>query len=654
MQPASRSSLRAAAWLRGWAVLTALASAGCAVPESPVALSTGGGEAWTFEKLVAAQVPVGACDTVVFASPAGSVTVQPDAGQALARVPLGPGTNLVEAECREEGARRGTPARQHWHVRLEDRPKAWVRTVPSDTGIILDAGASELAPVQAAPLVTYEWRARTGNPAPLAGLPSTGRRIELHPPRLDGEYYVTLRVSDAAGRSDESTAVFRVTGGEAEAVDLARDHPAWVDDAVIYGVMPFFFGPRRLDDVTARLDELAALGITTLWLSPITATTPDDFGYAVTDYFRLRADFGSEADLRELIEGAHARNMRVIMDFVPNHVSEKHAYFEDAQARGQVSPYYSFFDRDASGDATHYFDWSNLINLNYDNPEVQRWVIEAFAYWVREFDVDGFRADAVWGPRRRAPEFWARWRAELKRIEPDLLLLAEASARDSYYFENGFDAAYDWTGVLGEWAWRDAFERPAQTARRLRAAIAASQAQPEPDALIFRFLNNNDTGRRFITRYGIPRTRVGAAMLLTLPGLPQIHTGQEVGAAFEPYDEGPPVIWTDTHELRPWYARLISLRAAHTALRSNEIRLLDIAPADKLLAYIRPGAAPRQSVLVLLNWSAAPLDIVLPDSALEALDASTGLVDLISSERLRPHASAVSLPAYGVRILTAG
>lgn len=90
-------------------------------------------------------------------------------------------------------------------------------------------------------------------------------------------------------------------------VDLRDERPAWVERAVVYAVTPFFFVPRRLPDVTARLGELAALGVDTLWLSPTTAATEGDFGYAVTDFFRLRADFGSEADLRALVRAAHGR-----------------------------------------------------------------------------------------------------------------------------------------------------------------------------------------------------------------------------------------------------------------------------------------------------------------------------------------------------------
>lgn len=632
------------------ALVAALAIAGCADTPVPVRLDTRGGEAWSFARPVTARVEDGTCGAVVFASSAGAVAASVENGAATARVPLWPGRNDVTASCLDAGTLRDGQAVQHWQVPLEDRPKAWVRTVPRDGQMHLDAGASEPAPVRFAPIVRWAWRARPGNPAPLAGLPAEGRRIALDPPAVDGEYYVTLAVTDAAGRRDESTGVFRVAGGRFEAVDLAREHPAWADRAVVYGVVPFLFGNRGFDDVTARLDDLVALGVTTLWLSPITATTPDDFGYAVTDHFRLRPDFGSDADFRELIAAAHDRGLRVIMDFVPNHVSAEHLYYRDAQANGTASPYHPFFDRDARGNATHYFDWENLINLDYDNAEVQRWIIEAFAHWVRDYDIDGFRADAVWGPRQRAPEFWARWRRELKRIEPDLLLLAEASARDPYYYENGFDAAYDWTTALGHWAWRDAFENPDFTARHLRREIEASLAQDEPDALVFRFLDNNDTGARFVTRYGVERTRLAAALLLTLPGLPQIYTGQEVGAAFEPYDEGPPISWADPHGLQPWYRQLIALRRDHAALRSQEIRFLDLAPSDQLLAYLRPGGTVGdESILVLLNWRAAPLNVRLP-ADWRGKNGAGRLSDLLSGEKLGD--AAIPVPAYGVRILT--
>jgi hypothetical protein len=130
--------------------------------------------------------------------------------------------------------------------------------------------------------------------------------------------------------------------------------------------------------------------------------------------------------------------------------------------------------------------------------------------------------DAAWAIKERRPDFWLEWRRALKRIKPDLLLLAEAGARDPYYFDNGFDAAYDWTYQVGGWAWKvmwDAYKLRLFS-YNLTYALTNRPDGFSPDALIFRFLNNNDTGKRFITRQGEGITRVATALLLTLPVSP--------------------------------------------------------------------------------------------------------------------------------------
>jgi glycosidase len=116
---------------------------------------------------------------------------------------------------------------------------------------------------------------------------------------------------------------------------------------VVYGVVPPLFGEHPFRAVTAKLDSLREVGIDALWLSPVNETLPGDFGYAVTDYF---------------------------------------------------------YDRDLRGQATHYFDWAHLPNLNYGNPKVAEWMTRAFLHWVQEYGVDGFRVDVAWGVKERQPE----------------------------------------------------------------------------------------------------------------------------------------------------------------------------------------------------------------------------------------------------------
>jgi hypothetical protein len=179
-------------------------------------------------------------------------------------------------------------AQQNWQVKLRNAPTASIRVSASGGALILDAQASAQSPVGGSAITSYEWRARDGNPAPLANLPSTGERIAIPTVAADGGYVVILKVTDGAGRSDESAALLRSQNGRLRVVDSDHDHAGWIDRAVVYGVVPPLFGPRGLADVTARLDQLYDLGITALWLAPITESPPGDFGYAVTDYFQLR------------------------------------------------------------------------------------------------------------------------------------------------------------------------------------------------------------------------------------------------------------------------------------------------------------------------------------------------------------------------------
>lgn len=607
-----------------------------------------GGEAWSFTKRVAGTIPYGHCDTITIASPAGAVQAKRSGAQFIATVPLNGGKNEVRAECRDGAVLRGISPAQHWTVRLRDAPKAEARLVTGAEGIVLDGSSSETAPRPTAPLIRWQWRAWADNPAPLGFHGAETARVSVPPPATDGDYHVTLRVTDALGRSDKSTLLFRVRGGVATAVDLAYDHPSWIENAVIYGAVPALFGPRGLVDITAHLDAIAALGASVLWLAPVTASPSGDFGYAVTDPFAVRAAIGGADALHALVAAAHARGIRVILDFVANHLSDQSAYYRDAARHGAASPYYDFFDRDAAGTATHYFDWNNLENLNYADPEVQNYVIAAAAHWVRDFHVDGFRVDAAWAVRERAPDFWPRWRAELKRIDPDLLLLAEASARDPWYARHGFDAAYDWTDKPGEWAWSDAFTAGASTAARLRAALAAD-ARGTP---IFRFLDNNDTGERFISRYGVDRLRVAAAMLLTLPGIPSIYMGEATGAAFEPYHDPAPLTWQDHSELFGYFARLAQLRHAEPALRGRGMMPLATSQPDTVLAYLRPAAVRTDDVLVLLNYSDVPAHVVLAGDGLASL-FGVPLTDCIAGTTITidPATRTVALPAWGARVL---
>lgn len=614
-----------------------------------------GGDVWAWEVPVSGQ---STADIVAIRVHGRDYEVD-RAGRAFsATVPLRSGENRVEALAeRAEGL--VTVGEILFTVPLPPAPRAHVQMRIDNDRIVLDSTSSVANPSTGAPIIARHWSVRSGNPAPLVVGGETWPDAEVDGPALrvtvpsgDGEYYVSVRVVDEAGEQDTSTGYFIVEDGRPRVPDVVNESAAWIDGAVVYGVLPPMFGTPPLESVARRLDYLRSLGVTALWLSPLTTTVPHSAGYGVIDYFTVRDDFGTAEDLRELVDQAHARGIRVLMDFVPNHTSDEHRYYLDAERNGQRSLYWEMYDRDVDGRATHYFEWVHLPNLNFGNAGVQRFVTEAMSYWIREFDIDGYRVDAAWGVKLRCPEFWPELRAELARIKPDLLLLAEASARDHYYGRHGFDAAYDWTDRLGEWAWHDVWSPPDGIVDRLHLTLTDRRGEHPDGARVFRFLNNNDTGRRFVTAHGAGLAKVAAAMLFTIDGIPTIYTGDEFGAQFHPYDDHDALDWDhDPHLLRPYYRRLVELRRELTSLTSGRVERVRVEPARCVYAYIRSGEAD-PPVLCLQNYGDE--DVVAELALPEQLRTVDHLTDRLHEGAFaaRNGTLTVDLPAYTARILT--
>ena len=173
---------------------------------------------------------------------------------------------------------------------------------------------------------------------------------------------------------------------------LARPVRDWVRDGVVYEIYPRAFSPQgNFNGITARLDDLKDLGVTILWLMPIhpigqekkkgTIGSP----YAVRDYYGINPDYGTKDDLKKLISEAHRRGMKVIIDIVANHTSWDSVLMKHPE----------FYKRDAKGNITYPYDWFDIAALDYRSPELRRYMTDMLKYWVREFDLDGFRCDVA-------------------------------------------------------------------------------------------------------------------------------------------------------------------------------------------------------------------------------------------------------------------
>src|SRR6267143_207558 len=380
--------------------------------------------------------------------------------------------------------------------------------------------------------------------------------------------------------------------------EQARSTRDWVRDGVIYEIFPRAFSPQgNFHGVSARLDDVKALGVNILWLMPIhpigqekkkgTIGSP----YAVRDYYGINPDYGTKEDFKKLIAEAHRRGMKVIIDIVANHTSWDSVMMK----------WPDFYEHDASGRITYPHDWSDVAELNYENPKLRRYMTDMLKYWIREFDLDGFRCDVA---EEVPTDFWENARAELDQIKPDIVMLAEGHKAELLL--KAFDFDYSWplhsalTNVLQGRAGASDLRSEWET---------ESRAWPRA-SLHMRFSDNHDE-RRAIARFGEPAALAASAFVFSLDGVPLLYNGMEVGDTTESgapaLFEKLPVFWPIA-ERRPefprFYKQMIVLRRASSALRRGSLEWLRNSEDSRLVTYLRRSTD--EEVLVAINFSNRP------------------------------------------------
>ena len=513
-------------------------------------------------------------------------------------------------------------------------------TLKGDTAML---HATVLENPDQAPL-KFLWKADTKNPALSEINHQEDSIASVRIPALPGKYYYTLHVVGNYDSTRFQTLVIR-ENETLRAFDIDTDYPSWMSKAIVYQITPYnFVAKGTFAAITAKLAELKVLGINTLWLQPVFTPSHRGQGYDVVDYLSVNPAFGTTSALQQLITEAKKLGMRVLFDLVLNHTSIEHPYAKDVIAYGKHSHYYDFYqhEKDRKPYSSFYqvddngfvfYFWDDLVNLNYQNEEVQRWMLEVSKYWVRKFDIDGYRFDAIWGVNARRPAFARQLRTELKSIKPDLLLLAEDKGADSTVFELGFDAAYDWTADtswVSQWSWEYEYDED-----KSKTIFKFPNVEHRGDLLrqvLFRpgnhayrqlrYLENNDLSR-FIQGHSLRQTKMAAALLFALPGIPMLYNGQEIGFRQHPYptravfDRNVSIQALDSAGLFGYYQRLIYLRQQHPALQDTTLQNLPVSPDGALVAFRRWSA--QENVVVLINMDSmatnATVDVrtALPD-----------------------------------------
>ncbi|MES1158671.1 MAG: alpha-amylase family glycosyl hydrolase [Terricaulis silvestris] len=374
-------------------------------------------------------------------------------------------------------------------------------------------------------------------------------------------------------------------------------HPDWARSAVIYQINTRQFTPEgTFKAAQAQLPRLKALGVDILWLMPIheigVKNRKGSLGspYSVRDYYSVNHEFGTLDDLKAFISAAHALGMHVILDWVANHT---------AWDNPLVTQHPDWYERDWKGDfhPTPWFDWSDIIDLNYDQPALRRYMTDAMKYWVRDVGFDGFRADtAGFVPL----DFWENARRELDEIKP-VFMLAEWEQRDVH--ARAFDATYAWT-------WGQAVESIARGHANVGALFgyySGNESAWPRDADRMTFLSNHDWNAWEATEFERYGPALHAAMVLQVvgEGMPMIYNGQEAGYNHRlAFFERDPIRWRE-HENGALYQRLFALKHENSALWNGAagaqmISVVNSAP-DKVLSFVRRN--DREQIFAVLNFS---------------------------------------------------
>lgn len=500
-------------------------------------------------------------------------------------------------------------------------------------------------------------------------------------PATPGIYYFNLLV--VAGTDSVTYKTMAVRKGETwSAFNVDEDPPYWMNDAVIYEITPYsFVKDGGFEDILNKLPELSKLGVNTIWLQPVYQSSAKGQGYDVTDYFKVNPEYGTEAELKSLIATAKRLGMRVLFDMVLNHTSIRHPYALEAMDHGERSHYYEYYQRnndgkpysslynmDSSGFVTYF--WKELPNLNYDNEEVQRWAIEICKYWVREFDIDGYRFDAIWGVNARAPEFALRLRTELKSIKPDLLMLAEDKGAGPGPYARGFDAAYPWTSDtiwVSQWTWQ--YDYHAEQNLTVFNYPEADERDELLEEILFespeflhrqmQFLENNDHSR-FIVNHDPAQAKMAAQLIFALPGIPMLYNGQETGFTGHPYQADAvfsPARSIQSMDRGGWYRfyrKLIRLRNEHDLLKGSSIAQIPVTRGSSVAAFHRGEEGGH--IMVTVNMGSNPIDAVLEvDHLFPGNQRRLRFKDLLSGRKFRMKKNdkslTVPLEGYSVRWL---
>ncbi|MDE6282898.1 MAG: alpha-amylase [Muribaculaceae bacterium] len=397
-----------------------------------------------------------------------------------------------------------------------------------------------------------------------------------------------------------------------------------VSTDVFYQANPRFYGDNDcIKGLTAQLSRIDGMDCNVLWVMPV--FDPGQLNsigspYCVRDFTALNPRYGTMADMKELVNTAHSKGMKVILDWIANHTAWDCPW---------ITEHPDWYVKDAGGNIAAANGWTDVAQLDFSNPELRQAMKDAMLYWVDELSIDGFRCDYADGV---PTDFWADVIADIHAIDPDAIMLAETAKTE--YYTCGFDMIYDWNSST---TISSAFKggKPADVVKEAQDALAKVPAGKS----ILRYVFNHDVAaeNNVATMFGSPEGIPGAYVCASmLNGTPMIYDTMDIAGlsgtvSFFTYSTR-----TYSTELAEVYKEI---NAAFKA--SGEVRRGQLADFSTSSVVCFTRAIPGHNLLVAVNTTSSAQSVKTPiqlagSAMTDLLDGTTGVAPVVID--LEPYA----------------
>ncbi len=459
---------------------------------------------------------------------------------------------------------------------------------------------------------------------------------------------LALSACQPGGTPDAATDSPRIAVADSSrAIASKPEPPAWSRNAVIYEINVRQYTPEgTFAALQKHLPRLKRMGVDILWLMPVQPIGKLNrkgllgSPYSIADYSAINSEYGTEADFRAFVDDAHRQGMKVILDWVANHSAFDHAWTSEHRDWYVSRPDGSISNAmDYGGKET---DWTDVAELNYENPQLRRTMIAEMRWWVDSMKVDGFRADVARGV---PPEFWAAARRELQSAKPDLFLLAEGEIpelHDSFHMTYGWELHH----LLNEIA------KGKKSTAEIDSYFARQDSLYPPGAYRMYFTSNHDEnswqGTEF-ERMGVNHLAAFVIAATVRGGMPLLYTGQEVSLKKRlRFFEKDTVDWSGP-SLEPFYRSIFELKETQAALANGDAggaqATLKTDGGKNVYAFTRLRGA--NTVLVAVNFGDKAAQ-----ATYEGLAQAGDFTDWFSKASVPLAANGrITIPAHGYRVL---